>query len=252
MSEAPYVPLIRAKSVIKIYRNTHEMAVSGLNVEIHRGEIFGLLGPNGAGKTTTISMMCGLFTPTTGTIEVEGKILSSDTRFKKIMGVVPQDIALYPTLTVRENLEYFGSMYGLTPNELKRSIEKYTLIFGLAEVKKKKVSTLSGGMKRRINLVAALLHNPGILFLDEPTVGIDVQSRLVIIEFLRQLNQEGTTLVYTSHDMTEAQQFCTRVAIMDQGTIICIGKPQELLHDHPEYADLENFFIHLTGKELRN
>jgi ABC-2 type transport system ATP-binding protein len=252
MSEAWHMPVIRASGLGKIYKNTREWAVTALDIDICQGEIFGLLGPNGAGKTTTISMMCGLFSPGTGKIEVEGAPLTGNSSFKQIMGVVPQDIALYPTLTVKENLDYFGRMFGLLSTELKRSIEKYTGVFGLEEVMNKRINTLSGGMKRRINLLAALLHTPRILFLDEPTVGIDVQSRLVIIDFLRQLNKEGTTLIYTSHDMTEAQQFCTRVAIMDHGRIICTGKPKELLREHPEFADLENIFIHLTGKELRN
>jgi len=168
------------------------------------------------------------------------------------VGVVPQDIALYPTLSARENLHFYGNMYGVTGKELKDKIETWLHNFGLTEAANRRVSTYSGGMKRRLNLIAGILHDPKILFLDEPTVGVDVQSRNVIIEHLQALNKKGTTIIYTSHHMEEAEHFCTQVAIIDYGKIIAKGSPAELIAAHPGCTNLESVFLHLTNRKLRD
>ena len=203
--------VIEVNKLEKIYRGEPEPAVRQISFTIQQGDIFGILGPNGAGKTTTISALCGLIRQTSGTISVNGFDHSTNHQIvKKFIGVVPQEIALFPTLTAYENLKYFGNMYGLKGKQLKGLIENFLVRFGLSESKNKQVRYFSGGMKRRINLLAAILHRPSILFLDEPTVGVDVQSRTMIIDYLRELNSEGTTIVYTSHHMEEAQNFCKR------------------------------------------
>jgi ABC-2 type transport system ATP-binding protein len=246
-------PIIEIRELTKIYKGADEPAVDSMSLEIFPNEIFGLLGPNGAGKTTTISILCGLFPPTRGDVVIDGMELRSDLdKIKHIIGVVPQDLALYPTLTALENLTFFGNMYGLRGQELRDKIFDYLKIFRLEKAARKKVDSYSGGMKRRVNLIAGLLHNPKILFLDEPTVGIDVQSRMVILDYLKEINRHGTTIIYTSHYMEEAENLCSRVAIVDLGKIISIGNPQELLKEHPEFKNLENMFLHLTGKEMRD
>jgi ABC-2 type transport system ATP-binding protein len=246
-------PIIEIKNLSKRYKGSDELALKDITLDIYPNEIFGLLGPNGAGKTTTISILCGLFKPTSGNITIDGLNLSSELdQIKKVIGVVPQDIALYPTLTAVENLTFFGNMYGLKGKMLKEIIMYRLTLFGLERFAKKKISSFSGGMKRRVNLIAGLLHGPKILFLDEPTAGIDVQSKIVILEFLNEINKNGTTIIYTSHYMEEAENLCSRVSIIDRGSIISTGNPKELVADHPEFKNLENLFLYLTGKDLRD
>jgi ABC-2 type transport system ATP-binding protein len=246
-------PIIEIRELTKFYKGNDEPAIKNISLDIFAGEIFGLLGPNGAGKTTTISILCGLFSPTTGSVKIDGIDISTNLdKIKQIIGVVPQDVALYPTLTALENLRFFGNMFGLRGKELDNRIFQKMQIFGLDKVARKRIDKYSGGMKRRVNLIAGLLHEPKILFLDEPTVGIDVQSRIVILDYLKEINKEGTTIIYTSHYMEEAENLCSRVAIIDRGVIISIGNPKQLVSEHPEYKNLENIFIHLTGKELRD
>ncbi len=246
-------PIIEIKKLSKRYKGSDEPALDNITLDIYPFEIFGLLGPNGAGKTTTISILCGLFKPTSGNVVIDGFNLSSELeQIKQVIGVVPQDIALYPTLTALENLTFFGNMYGLRGRALKDLIMDRLAAFGLERFARKKISTFSGGMKRRVNLLAGLLHSPKILFLDEPTVGIDVQSKIVILDFLHKINKKGTTIIYTSHYMEEAENLCTRVSILDRGKIISTGNPKELVADHPEFKNLENLFLALTGKELRD
>lgn len=245
--------IIEVKKLTKIYAGSEEPAIKEISFSIRKDEIFGLLGPNGAGKTTTISILCGLFYPTSGQATIDGMdILNHRDQIKQIIGVVPQDIALYPTLTARENLTFFGNMFGLRGHTLQNRIDEYLEIFGLINYSRKRIAMYSGGMKRRVNLIAGLLHNPKILFLDEPTVGIDVQSRNVILEYLTALKKKGTTIVYTSHYMEEAENLCSRVAIIDRGTMIAIGNPKELVAQNPEFKNLETMFLHLTGKDLRD
>jgi ABC-2 type transport system ATP-binding protein len=222
-------------------------------LDIYPNEIFGLLGPNGAGKTTTISILCGLFVPTSGDVIIDGFDLHNNLdQIKQVIGVVPQDIALYPTLTALENLTFFGNMYGLKGSALNKIILDNLTIFGLERFAKKNISSFSGGMKRRVNLIAGLLHSPKILFLDEPTAGIDVQSKIVILDYLHEINRKGTTIIYTSHYMEEAENLCSRVSIIDRGTIVSTGNPKELVAENPEFKNLENLFLHLTGKGLRD
>jgi ABC-2 type transport system ATP-binding protein len=245
--------IIEIEDLTKTFKNADEPAVKGISFSIKRNEIFGLLGPNGAGKTTTISILCGLFPPTSGKVLVDGKDLHTElSSIKNMIGIVPQDIALYPTLSARENLEFYGSMYGLHGKDLKDKIETWLKKLGLQDAAKRRVSTYSGGMKRRVNLIAGVLHDPKILFLDEPTVGVDVQSRNVIIEHLKEINAAGTTIIYTSHHMEEAQNFCTRVSIIDNGKILTEGTPAELIRDNAGSTNLENVFLNLTNRKLRD
>jgi ABC-2 type transport system ATP-binding protein len=245
--------IIEIKNLYKKYKNADEFSVNNISLEIAENEIYGILGPNGAGKTTLISMLCGLIKPTSGSYTING--LSPRNRLnsiKKITGIVPQEYALYPTLTAKENLMFFGSLYGLKHADLHQKIDTMLERVGLTNFANKKIEHFSGGMKRRCNLIAGIMHSPKVLFLDEPTVGVDVQSRNVIIEFLKELNQNGTSIVYTSHHLQEAQEFCTKIAIIDNGQIYAIGSPEELIAKTPKAENLEDVFISLTGKELRD
>jgi len=245
--------IIEISELTKKIRNATEPSVKGISFSIERNEVFGLLGPNGAGKTTTISILCGLFPPTSGTVKIDGKYLHEDlASIRKIIGIVPQDIALYPTLTARENLDFYGHMYGLKGKELRSRIDEWLEKLGLTTAANRPVAGYSGGMKRRVNLIAGVLHRPRILFLDEPTVGVDVQSRNVIIEHLQELNKEGTTIIYTSHHMEEAENFCTHVSIIDHGRILTEGSPASLIAAHPGCNNLETVFLHLTNRKLRD
>ncbi|MFM9987463.1 ABC transporter ATP-binding protein [Flavobacterium sp.] len=228
-------------------------SLSDFTLSIYEGQIFGLLGPNGAGKTTLISMLCGLVKPTSGSFSIDDlSYAKNSSEIKKIIGVVPQEYALYPTLTARENLLYFGSMYGLKGNDLKEKVIESLDFLGLLKFADKRIETFSGGMKRRINLIAGILHNPKVLFLDEPTVGVDVQSKNAIIDYLKKLNKNGTTIIYTSHHLSEAQDFCTDIAIVDRGKIYAEGTPNNLIASTANARNLEDVFIALTGKELRD
>jgi len=245
--------IIEIKNLTKRYKNATETSVKGISFSIKRYEIFGLLGPNGAGKTTTISMLCGLFPPTSGTVLIEGRDISRELEpIKRIIGIVPQDIALYASLTAAENLSFYGHMYGLKGKHLKGKIALWLERFGLSQSANRLVSGFSNGMKRRVNLIAAILHQPKILFLDEPTVGVDVQSRNVIIGYLKELNKEGMTIIYTSHHMEEAENFCTHVSIIDHGEILMAGSPAALISAQPGSAKLENVFLQLTTSKLRD
>ncbi|MDD3839959.1 MAG: ABC transporter ATP-binding protein [Clostridia bacterium] len=204
-------------------------AVSGIDFNVQKGEIFGLLGPNGAGKSTVISMMCGLIKPTNGDVIIDGQsILKNAGKVKKLLGVVPQDVALYPTLTARENLGFWGRMYGLSGEFLQTKVEQVLDIIGLKNREDERIDRYSGGMKRRVNIAVALLNDPELLIMDEPTVGIDPQSRNHILETVKKLNRQGMTVIYTSHYMEEAEYLCDRVGVMDYGKIIALGTNQQL------------------------
>ena len=204
-------------------------AVDGVSFEISDGEVFGLLGPNGAGKTTTISMISCLLAPTAGTITVDGTSVTADPRkVKSLLGVVPQEIALYPTLTALENLKFWGRMYGLSGQLLEKRIEEALDLAGLADRAKERIETYSGGMKRRINIAAGIMHQPRVLLMDEPTVGIDPQSRNHILQTVKELNSSGMTVLYTSHYMEEVEFLCDRVGIVDHGKLIALGTLDEL------------------------
>ncbi len=200
------------------------VAVDGVSFAIREGEIFSLLGPNGAGKTTTISILSCLLKPDSGEADVGGfSVVRKSDEVKKLIGVVPQDIALYEDLSGRENLVFWGRMYGLTGAELDKRVDEILELIGLVDRQKDRVDKYSGGMKRRVNIGAALLHRPRILYLDEPTVGIDPQSRRAILDGVKDLNAGGMTVLYTTHYMEEAQELSDRIGIMDQGKMIAVG-----------------------------
>ena len=205
-------------------------AVQGVNFAVERGEIFSLLGPNGAGKSTTISMLSGLLQPDEGEARLMGHSVRSDGEAAKAaLGVVPQDIALYPDLSARENLTFWGKMYGLRGAPLKARVDEVLDIIGLADRQKGRVGTFSGGMKRRVNIGVALLHKPQVIIMDEPTVGIDPQSRRHILDNVKALNRQGMTVLYTTHYMEEAAELSHHIAIMDQGQVIACGTHAELI-----------------------
>jgi ABC-2 type transport system ATP-binding protein len=205
-------------------------AVKGVSLQIARGEVFGLLGPNGAGKTTTISMLTGLLEPTSGSITVDGMDVEKHTsEVKAKLGLVPQELALYPTLSARQNLLFFGRIYGLKGKDLHQRVDEVLEMIGLTERANDAVEEYSGGMKRRVNIGAGLLHKPDVLFLDEPTVGVDPQSRNAIFESVEALNRAGMSVIYTTHYMEEAQRLCHRVAIVDTGELIALDTPTALI-----------------------
>lgn len=244
--------IIDIENLFKQYENSDFFAVRDLSLQIEKGTFFGFLGPNGAGKTTLISMLCGLIKPTSGKLVINNLSYAKDaSKIKKSIGVVPQEYALYPTLTAYENLCFLGAMYGLKPAVLKERVNHYLDYLGLENFKHKRIDTYSGGMKRRVNLIAGILHEPSILFLDEPTVGVDLQSRLVIVDFLKQLHKNGTTIIYTSHHLAEVEELCTEVAIIDKGTIHAQGSCDEL-KIQTNTASLEQAFLTLTGTNLRD
>ncbi len=245
--------VIKIENLTKQYFGATFLSLEKIDLQIVEGSIYGLLGPNGAGKTTLISILCGLIKPS------EGKVLIADKSYKnnakeiqKMIGVVPQEYALYPKLTAKENLLYFGSMFGIPKSELKPLVLSHLDQLGLLPFADKKIKTFSGGMKRRVNLIAGILHKPRILFLDEPTVGVDVQSKQAITTKLKELNKEGTTIIYTSHHLREAQDLCTKVGIIDSGKIIAEDTPDNLVSSIKNARNLEDVFIELTGRELRD
>ena len=205
------------------------IAVDNININIKEGEIYGLLGPNGAGKSTTIGIMCGLLKPTNGKIEILGvDVTKSMKNQNKLIGLVPQEIALYGELTAYENLKFFGQLYNLKGRELEESIDRVLDFIGLQDVKKKVANTFSGGMKRRLNIGCALIHSPKIVIMDEPTVGIDPQSRNHILQSVKKLNESGVTVIYTTHYMEEVELICNKIAIIDKGKVIAEGTKEEL------------------------
>ncbi len=206
-------------------------AVKGVSFSVEEGEVFGLLGPNGAGKTTTISMLTGVILPTSGTARIGGHdIVREPLQVKRMIGLVPQDLALYPTLSARANLNFFGSIYGLSGKQLQERVDDVLEVVALTDRQKDPIEKFSGGMKRRVNIAAGLVHQPQLLFLDEPTVGVDPQSRNHIFESVLKLNrQRGMSIIYTSHYMEEVELLCNRVAIVDQGQIIALDTIKNLV-----------------------
>jgi len=243
--------IIEIKNLYKIYSGNPQPAVNNLSLTIEKGEIFGLLGPNGAGKTTMVNILCGLRNFDDGEVRICNlSVKDEGHKIKPLIGVVPQDIALYPSLTALENLKIFGGIYGLKKKVINERADELLRLFGLEKSKNRYISTYSGGMKRRVNLIAALLHRPQLLFLDEPTVGLDVQSRLVILENLNEINKAGATIVYTSHYLGEAESFCTSIALIDHGQVICQGEPNRLITQN-NVETLEELFLQKTGKNMR-
>ena len=219
--------MIKVSRLRKSYEGA--TALDDVSLQIGKGEFYGLLGPNGAGKTTTISILSTILKPDSGTVEIGGyDLFKNSDACKRITGVVTQEIALYNKLSASENLMFWGSLYGVPKPDLKERIKKILDLFGLSDRQHDKVESYSGGMKRRINIASALLHKPEILFMDEPTVGIDPQSRNLIFEVLEQLHAKGMTIIYTTHYMEEAERFCNRIGIIDKGRIIAEGTLAEL------------------------
>ncbi len=244
---------IEVKNLFKQYKGAAHPALNSLSLEIRQGEIFGLLGPNGAGKTTMVSILSTILPAATGSVTICGvNILHHPMRVRRFIGLVPQEIALYPELTAWENMAFFGRLQGLRGERLNMRIALSLQAVGLEAKARQKISTYSGGMKRRINLAVGLIHAPRVLLLDEPTVGIDAQSRQMILDKLHEISKEGTSILYTTHYMEEAQRLCDRVAIMDRGRILCQGTPRQIITARPQCRDLGELFLHLTGKELRD
>lgn len=230
-------------------------AVNGVSFSIGKGEIFGLLGPNGAGKTTTIRMLATVLKADSGEITIGGHSVRRDAEsVRNIIGVCPQDLALYEDLSALDNMVFFGRMAGMNGKEAKEQAMTNLKMMGLVDRAKGKVAKFSGGMKRRINLAIALMGNPQLLFLDEPTVGIDPQSRNNIYETIEDLRDKGMSVLYTTHYMEEADRLCKRVAIMDGGQIIALDTPYKLKGEigSPEQVTLEDVFLKLTGRSLRD
>lgn len=226
--------LVEVRGLAKTYKRqdgTEVQAVRGIDLDIYRGEIFSMLGPNGAGKTTTISMISGLLAPTSGEALIGGfSITRQPMEAKRLLGVVPQEIALYPTLSARQNLEFFGQMYGLTGKDLGAAVDEVLEFTDLKERSKDRVDTFSGGMKRRVNIGVGLLHKPQLVYMDEPTVGVDPQSRRRILDTVIRLREERKmTVLYTTHLMEEAQELSNRVGIVDQGKVIALGTVGDLV-----------------------
>ena len=233
------------------------VAVAGVSFGVQPGQLVGLLGPNGAGKTTTVSMIAGLVTPDRGSVAIGGAAPSGDADpVKRRLGLVPQDLALYDELTARANLRLFGSLYGLTAQALEHAIASVLALVGLADRAGDRVKVFSGGMKRRLNLAAGLLHDPDILLLDEPTVGVDPQSRNAIFDNLEQLKARGKALLYTTHYMEEAERLADRIVIMDHGRVLADDTLTALRARMAAGADgtpsLETLFLNLTGRSLRD
>ncbi len=222
-------------------------AVKGITFDIKEGEIFSLLGPNGAGKTTTISMLSTLYTPTAGDASIGGHSISKEPMaVKQIIGVVPQELAIYEDLTARENLIFWGQMYGLSGTSLNSRVDEVLEQIGLVDKAKNQVKTYSGGMKRRVNIGVGLLNKPRLLFMDEPTVGIDPQSRRAILDTVKDLNRQGMTVLYTTHYMEEAEELSNRVGIIDHGELIALGTQDELTR---QVGQTDTLILHIGENE---
>lgn len=226
-------------------------AVDGLSLRVEKGKLFGLLGPNGAGKTTTVNVLSCLLKPTSGSISVRGyDVEKNPNEVRKLIGVCPQDTAVFSYLTGRENVELFGNLHAMTKEELKKRADELLDKMGLASDANRRVGKYSGGMRRRINLIMAVVHDPEIAFLDEPTVGMDPQSRRAVWDFIKEFKKQNKTVVLTTHYMEEAEELCDRVGIVDCGKLIALGTPRQLKAKF-EAKNLEEVFIQLTGRRIR-
>lgn len=253
MTQSATDTVLSTENLVKVYPGADQPAIDGLTLNVARGSIFGLLGPNGAGKTTTISILCTLLRPTSGTATVLGHdVVRQADAVRYVIGLVPQDIALYPSLTARENLRYFARILRIPRRRVEDRVAECLELVGLLDCADRRIVTYSGGMKRRANLAVGILHKPELLFLDEPTVGIDAQSRNLILERLAELNRAGMTILYTTHYMEEAQKFCDEIAVLDAGKVIARGAPRQLVDHAADCENLEELFLALTGKQLRD
>ncbi|MGZ5078668.1 MAG: ABC transporter ATP-binding protein [Usitatibacter sp.] len=251
--------MLEARDLWKSFGTT--AAVAGVSLQVRAGEIVGLLGPNGAGKSTTVAMLCGLTKPDRGAVAIDGVAIDGDAAdVKKRLGVVPQDIALHEDLGALENLKLFGALYGLSGRQLLERAAAALELVGLADRRHAKPADFSGGMKRRLNIACALVHDPDVLLLDEPTVGIDPQSRNAIFDNLESLRARGKALLYTTHYMEEVERLCDRIVIIDHGRVmaadtcealLALAPPMEVVVRAPR-PSLESVFLHLTGRQLRD
>ena len=237
--------ILDVKNLVKKYGDL--TAVKGISFDIKEGEIFSLLGPNGAGKTTTISILSTLYAPTSGEATIGGHSITKDPMaVRNLIGVVPQELALYDDLSARENLIFWGQMYGLSGKALRIRVDEVLVQIGLADKAGNRIKTYSGGMKRRVNIGVGLLHKPSLLFMDEPTVGIDPQSRRAILDSVKALNQQGMTVLYTTHYMEEAEELSTRVGILDHGELIALGTQAEL---NRQVGENDTLILHIDESQ---
>jgi ABC-2 type transport system ATP-binding protein len=242
-------PAIVMENLVKKFDDI--TAVDDLNLQISRGELFGLLGPNGAGKTTTINILCGLTKPTSGTAKVGGcDVQKEKAKVKELIGVCPQETAIYGYLTGEENVDLFGNLHTMNKTTLKARRAILFEKMGLTDDSKRRAEKYSGGMKRRLSLILALIHDPEIAFLDEPTVALDPQSRHAVWDFIKELKKQNKTIIITTHYMEEAEELCDRVGIIDHGKLIELGTPRELVSRN-KVKNLEEVFIALTGRKIR-
>jgi len=245
--------VLKAEKLRLAYPGSSCLALDEVSFVLERGEACGLIGPNGAGKTSLLSIFTTLLKPDSGILEVLGHdVLRHPTQVLSRIGFVPQELALYERLTGYENIEFFGRMYGLGKVQLAKRLAELQELLELKAKLFRPVATYSGGMKRRLNLMIGLLHEPEILFLDEPTVGIDTQSRYQILQRLRELNEAGMTMVYTSHYLEEVQQLCSRVVIIDAGKVVTEGCPQQLVGGVGGSGSLTELFLQTTGDAVRD
>lgn len=244
--------IIEISEVSKTYTGATEKSLNSISFSISEGKKIGIFGPNGAGKTTLISILCGILDSNEGSVSYfnNGESVPLKSMLYKL-GYIPQDFSFYPELTPTQNLMYFGALYDIPKKHLKEKIIVLLDILGLTKVAHKKVEQFSGGMKRRVNLAIGIINDPKILFLDEPTVGVDVQSKNAIIDYLEELNRNGTTIVYTSHHLHEAQELCDQIILIDQGELIANDTVDNLLEIHKE-ENLETLFLKLTGTAYRD
>jgi len=234
------------------YRGAETDSLQDVSIYIGAQEKFGIIGPNGAGKTTLISILCGLISQSSGSVKYTRESVELPRKEQKsIIGFVPQEYAFYENLTARQDVQYFGALHGMAKKEIALRMKYLFEVLGLEEKAHRKVKTFSGGMKRRLNLAIGIIQNPKILFLDEPTVGVDAQSKHAIIKFLNELNSEGTTIIYTSHHLAEAEEFCNKIALLDRGKVIAQDSTVNLIQSS-KAENLEDAFIQLTGGDYRD
>jgi ABC-2 type transport system ATP-binding protein len=246
------ISAIKIQDLAFQYPRQEGVCFNNFHLEIAAGERFGLFGPNGAGKTTLMNLMTGLLKYSAGSIRLlDHEINDHPKSINTIFGFVPQDFSFYPELTARENMAFYGAWYGLSTKQIKTRTEELLTVLGLASVADRIVKSFSGGMKRRVNLAIGVMHKPRVLFLDEPTVGVDVQTRHAIINYLKELNETGTTLIYTSHQLEEAAELCNKIALIDNGKIIAHDSLDVLLEKHG-HEGMEGLFLELTGKRFRD
>jgi ABC-2 type transport system ATP-binding protein len=247
-------PIIEVKNLVKVFnsRGRTITAVNDVSFEVFKGEIFGMIGPNGAGKSTTFSMMTTLLKPTSGSIKVAGfDVEKQDDKIRPLIGIVPQKLSLYSLLTARENLELMCNLYNVPKKEIDEKVDYYLKLVGLEKSADRYTGGFSGGMKQRLSVIAAVLHDPEILFWDEPSTGLDPQTRNVIWKLAKKFNAEGKTLIFTTHYMEEADNLCNRVAVMDLGKLVALDNP-EVLKEKTGSTNLEEVFVHFTGEQVRD